>query len=62
MDVGDFLELQGAFERDGIVNAPAQIKKIGVAKELPRQVLVETRRIGLENRLDFVRNAREFLH
>ena len=62
MNVGDFLELQGAFERDGVVDATAKIKKIGVTKELPCQSFVESRFIRLQDGFNFVRNAREFLH
>src|SRR5207249_3000555 len=62
MNVGNFLELQRPFKRDRIVDAPAQIEKIGVAKELPRQIFVETRFIRLENGFDLVRDAGEFLH
>ena len=62
MNVRDFLELQSAFERDRVVDAAAQIEKIGKAEELPRQVFVEASFIRLQDGFDFVRNAREFLH
>ena len=62
MTVGNLLEFQRAFESDGVVDAPAQIKKIGVAKKLTRQVLVESGFIRLQNSFDFVGDAGEFLH
>ena len=33
VDVGDFLEFQGTFKGNGIVDATAEIQKIGVALE-----------------------------
>src|SRR5260370_1405991 len=62
VNVRDFLELQRAFESDGVVNVSTEIEKIGVAKELPRQVFVESRFIRVQNFFDFLRDAREFLH
>src|SRR5271165_7125039 len=41
VDVGDFFEFEGAFERDGIVNAATQVKKIGVAEELAGEIFVK---------------------
>ena len=38
VNVGNFLQLESAFERDGEVNAAAEIEKIGVAEELARNV------------------------
>src|SRR5260370_18357310 len=43
MNVGDFLELQGAFQRDGIINVPADVDEIFVLLQLSREV--ETLRI-----------------
>ena len=40
VDVGNFFELQRAFERDGIVDAAAEIEKIGVAEKLARELFV----------------------
>ena len=39
MNVGNFLELQRAFEGDGEVDAASEIQEIGVAEELPGQSL-----------------------
>ena len=47
VNVGNFLELQRAFERDRVVDAARQIEKIGVAEELPRQVFEDARWIGV---------------
>ena len=32
VDVGDFFEFKRAFERDGVVDAAAEVKKIGSGK------------------------------
>ena len=60
VDVGNFLQLQRAFERDGVVDAAAEIEKIGVAEKLPRELF--DFRVALEDVFDLVRNARDFLH
>ena len=41
VNVGNFLELQRAFERDGVVDAAAEIQEIGVAEKLPRQGFID---------------------
>src|SRR5712671_7626906 len=35
VDVGNFLELEGAFQRDRVVDAASEVKKIGITKKLP---------------------------
>ena len=62
MDVRNFFELQGPFERDGIMDAAAQVKEIRVAKKLPRKIFIEAGRIGLQNGFDFVGDTQRFLH
>ena len=62
VNVGNFLQLQSAFQRDRIVNAAAEIEKIRVAEKLPRQIFVKSGLFGLQHRFDLVRDAREFLH
>ena len=49
VDVGNFLELKGAFEGDGVVNAAAEIEEIGAAKKLASEVFVEAGFFGLED-------------
>src|SRR5262249_45179398 len=49
VNVRNFLELEGAFESDRIVNAAAQIKKIGVTEEEFGEIFVEAGRVGLQN-------------
>ena len=39
VDVGDFLELQRAFERDRIVDAAAEVQEVGAVVELRRDLL-----------------------
>ena len=62
VDVGNFLEFEGAFEGDGIMNAAAEIEKIGVAEKLLGESLVKPSFVHLEDHFHFVGNAREFLH
>src|SRR5580700_4691011 len=62
MDVGDLLQLKGALESDRIVDAPAEIEKIGVTEKLASEVFVKAGLIRLQNRLHLVRDARELLH
>jgi len=38
MDIGNFLQLQSAFERDRIIEVPAQIKEIGLAEQTLRDL------------------------
>src|SRR5579859_1635832 len=54
VDVGNFLELEGAFERDGIVNAAAEIEKIGLAEELAGERFVDAGFVSLKNHFNFV--------
>src|SRR5262249_5669145 len=61
VNVRNFLELEGAFESDRIVNAAAQIKKIGVTEEEFGEIFVEAGRVGLQNAFNLVRNLGEFL-
>ena len=61
VDVGNLFELEGSFKSDGIVNAAAEIEKIGAAEKLSREMFVESGLIGLKNGFDFVRNLGEFL-
>src|SRR5216684_5301494 len=44
------------------MNTPAQIKKIGMAEELAREVLVKAGLICLQDHFHLVRNAGELLH
>ncbi len=62
VNVGNFLELEGAFESDGIVDAAAEVEKIGVAEKLTGEVFVEAGLFGLENGFHFVGDASELLH
>ena len=62
VNVGDFLELQRAFEGDGVMDAAREIEKIGVAEKLAGQRFVGSGLIGLQDGLDLVRDARELLH
>src|SRR5579859_664958 len=61
VDVRNFLELEGAFEGDGIVNAATEIEKIGATKKLAGEIFVKTGFLGLQNRFHFVGNPGEFL-
>ena len=61
VDVGNLLELERTFEGDGIVNAAAEIEKIGAAEKLSCEIFIESSLIGLKNGFDFVRNLCEFL-
>ena len=56
VNVGNFLQLERAFERDRIVNAASEIKKIRVAEKLSRKIFVKSGSIRLQNRFDLVRN------
>src|SRR6266851_3218398 len=61
VNVGNFLELEGALEGDGIMNAATQIEKVGVAKELASERFILASLVGLQNHFNFVGDAREFL-
>ncbi len=61
VDVGNFLQFECAFEGNRVVNAAAEVEKIRVAEELPRQRLVKAGFVALQHGFDLVRNAREFL-
>ena len=54
VDIGDFLQLERAFKRDGEVNAAAQVKKVARSRELLRQGLA-LRRAAAQRFLDFQR-------
>src|SRR5690348_1158025 len=60
MDVGNLFELQGAFERNRVVDATAEIKEIGVTKELAAEGFVFV--VALQNRFELVRQTRQFLN
>ena len=60
VDVRNFLQLQSAFESDGIVNPAAEIEEIRVAEKLSAELFEF--RIALENAFDLVRDARQLLH
>src|SRR6267143_304395 len=59
VDVGNFLQLQSAFECDRKMNPSSEIQEIGVPEELPGERFVDPRLIALQNRLHFVREAHE---
>ena len=44
MDVGDFLQLQGAFERDRIVDAAPQVEEVAALVEAPGDLFGERTR------------------
>src|SRR6202034_1773748 len=60
MDVGNFFELEGAFQSDRVVDAAAEIKEIRVAEEQASEFF--ERGVALQNRFDFMRDASELLH
>ena len=60
VDVGNFLQLQRAFESDGIVNASAEIEEIRVAEKLASELLDGG--IPLQDCADFMRHFRQLLH
>src|SRR5713226_6688713 len=53
VDVRNFLELEGALQRDRIVNPPAEIEKVGIAEKLPGQLLDLL--VALQNALHLLR-------
>ena len=55
VDVGNFLELERAFESDGVVDAAAEIEEIGVAEKLPRELFEF--RVALQDGFDLVREC-----
>ena len=57
VDVGNLLQLKRAFERDGVVDAAAEIEEIGLTEELPGELLVKSGFVRLEDAFHFVRNA-----
>jgi hypothetical protein len=59
VDVGDFLQLQRAFERDRIVDAAAQKQEVGAAVE-PLRNLFHARR-GLDSLLDGLRQVQQLV-
>ncbi len=59
VNVGDLLQLQSAFEGDGVVDAAAEVKKVIAPEKLAAELL--DRFVGLENRFELVRDARELL-
>src|SRR4029077_13791025 len=60
VDVGDFLQLQRAFQSDWIVNSPAEVQKIGVTEKLACEVF--DRRVALQDGFDLMWGARKFPH
>ena len=60
VNVGDFLELERAFERDGIVNAASEEKEV-LGADISFRQLVASLIVG-ENLFQLAGDAHEFLH
>ncbi len=60
VDVGNFLQLQRAFERDGEMNAAAEIEKIVGAEKLAGEVFVLP--VVGQNGFELAGNAHQFMH
>ena len=58
VDVGNFLELQGAFQGQGVVDAPGQVQEIGGLEVFLADRL--NLGVGFEDFLEDVRQAHEF--
>ena len=61
VNVGNFLQLERAFQRDGVVDAATEVEEIGVAEELPGEIFVHAGFFGLQDHFNLVRDTREFL-
>jgi len=62
VNVGNLLQLQRAFQCDRVMNPAPQIQKIRLPEILPRQRLVKSCLLRLQDRLHLVRNPRELQH
>ena len=60
VDVGDFLQLQRAFERDGEMNAAAQVQEIRRARQLLGQLVVDM--VVPQDIFHLARQVRQLLH
>ena len=60
MDVGDLLQFEGAFERNGIVDAAAEVEEIGTCVKARRDLF--DRRGGFERLLEQVGQLEQGVH
>src|SRR5205823_3580315 len=58
MNIGNFFQLQRAFQGNGIINVPAHINKVVVPVELPRNAM--TLRVSVKGAFHVLREAFQF--
>src|SRR5437764_13846014 len=58
MNIGNFFQLQRAFESNGIINVPAHINKVVVPVEFPRNAI--TLRVSVKSAFHVLREALQF--
>ena len=61
MDVGDFFQFERALERDGVMDAAAQVEEVGVPEELAAQPLINAGLVSLQDSFHLVGHARQLL-